>query len=451
MYSPADLDGLRAAVTLSPDNLPLRKLLASALLSANQSVEAEQAYRDALRLAPDDASLKLGLARAFRQNQKNAAAVIVLEELMQLPSAEAYLAMAELLADQRQYAEALHHYQQAILLDERLENRSFELGLAQQTAEANQKTESVHGPAPLRAGDDETGAFQLEAERPSINFADVGGMDAVKEEIALKIIFPLIRPELYKAYGKKTGGGILLYGPPGCGKTYLARATAGEIKASFISVGLNDILDMWMGNSERNLHDLFQQARRSAPCVLFFDEVDALGASRNDMRKSAARTVINQFLDELDGVRYSNEGVLVLAATNSPWYLDSAFRRPGRFDRLIFVSPPDASAREQILSVHLRHAPTEAIDVAALAKRSDGYSGADLQAVIDRAVERKLLEALKTGHQLPLRTGDLQEALKAHHPTVREWFSSAKNYALYANEAGQYEPILTYMRAQKWL
>jgi ATP-dependent 26S proteasome regulatory subunit len=451
MYSPADLDGLRAAVSLSPDNLPLRKLLASALLSVNQSVEAEQAYRDALRLSPDDVSLKLGLAAAFRQNRKNAAAVIVLEELMQLPSAEAYFAMAELLADQRQYTEALSHYRQAITLDERLENRSFELGLAQQAAEANQKTESVNGPVPVRAGDDETGAFQLEAERPSINFADVGGMDAVKEEIALKIIFPLTRPELYKAYGKKTGGGILLYGPPGCGKTYLARATAGEIKASFISVGLNDILDMWMGNSERNLHDLFQQARRSAPCVLFFDEVDALGASRNDMRKSAARTVINQFLDELDGVRYSNEGVLVLAATNSPWYLDSAFRRPGRFDRLIFVSPPDASAREQILRLHLRQVPTEAVDVAALAKRSDGYSGADLQAVVDRAVERKLLEALKSGQQIPIRTGDLQDAIKAHHPTVREWFSSAKNYALYANEAGQYEPILAYMKAQKWL
>lgn len=450
MYSSADLDGLRAAVSLSPDNLPLRKLLAAALLSANQSVEAEQAYRDALRLAPDDASLKLGLAKAFRQNKKDAAAVMVLEELMQIPNADAYFAMAELLAGQRQYADALSHYRQAVTLDERLENRSFEIGLAQQAADANQPLESA-GPVSLRAGDDDTGSFQLEAERPAINFSDVGGMDAVKEEIALKIIFPLTRPELYKAYGKKTGGGILLYGPPGCGKTYLARATAGEIKATFMSVGLNDILDMWMGSSERNLHDLFQQARQSAPCVLFFDEVDALGASRNDMRKSAARTVINQFLDELDGVRYSNEGVLVLAATNSPWYLDSAFRRPGRFDRLIFVSPPDASAREQILRLHLRNAPTEGVDVAAIAKRSDGFSGADLQAVVDRAVEKKLLEAMKTGHQIPIRTGDLQDAIKAHHATVREWFSSAKNYALYANEAGQYEPVLTYMKAQKWL
>ena len=120
----------------------------------------------------------------------------------------------------------------------------------------------------------------MPAERPKTTFDDVGGMERVKEEIRLKIILPLQQPELYKAYGKPIGGGILMYGPPGCGKTHLARATAGEIEAAFLSVGINDVLDMWIGNSERNLHELFEQARRARPCVLFFDEVDALGASR---------------------------------------------------------------------------------------------------------------------------------------------------------------------------
>src|SRR5207253_7673484 len=128
-------------------------------------------------------------------------------------------------------------------------------------------------------------------------------MDKVKEEIRLKIILPLEHPELFQAYGKKVGGGILMYGPPGCGKTHLARATAGEVKAGFLSVGINDVLNMWIGQSEHQLHELFEQARRNKPCVLFFDEVDALGASRTDMKQSAGRQLINQFLSEMDGVQ----------------------------------------------------------------------------------------------------------------------------------------------------
>ncbi|WP_266363733.1 ATP-binding protein [Tellurirhabdus rosea] len=440
MYSPSDLENLRAASQLSPDNVLLRKLLADALLKTGRAAEAETEYRAALRLAPDDTALKLGLARAFQQNGKTDAALVVLEDLIQQNNAEAYLLSARLLLAQRQFAEARDHYQRACLLDDRLADPALEAELAVETDRI-----------PLAAGPEETGEFRLESQKPTISFADVGGMDAVKEEIALKIIFPLKHPDLYKSYGKRTGGGILLYGPPGCGKTYLARATAGEISASFISVGLNDILDMWIGASERNLHDVFEQARRQAPCVLFFDEVDALGASRNDMRKTAGRTVINQFLDELDGVRHANDGVLVLAATNTPWYLDSAFRRPGRFDRLIFVAPPDASAREEILRLQLRELPAADVDVTAVARKTETFSGADLQAVVDRAVERKLLEAMKAGRPVPVTTADLLDAVKAHRPTVREWFSSAKNYALYANEAGQYEPVLSFMKTQKWL
>ena len=142
------------------------------------------------------------------------------------------------------------------------------------------------------------------------------------------------------AYGKKVGGGILMYGPPGCGKTHLARATAGEVQAKFMSIGINDVLDMWMGNSERNLHSLFEQARRNRPCVLFFDEVGRIGRQqRSDMRQSSGRHLVNQFLAEMDGTTSNNEGVLILGATNAPWHVDSAFRRPGRFDQVLFVPP----------------------------------------------------------------------------------------------------------------
>ena len=169
--------------------------------------------------------------------------------------------------------------------------------------ELNAKIKESGAAATVSAGDDEfvdNILLQSEIEKPKIKFSDVGGMEAMKEEIALKVIHPLNNPEIYKAFGKKIGGGILFYGPPGCGKTMLARATAGEINANFISVGINEVLDMWMGNSEKNLHNIFEAARVNAPCVLFFDEVDALGASRSDMRNASGRFIINQFLDELD-------------------------------------------------------------------------------------------------------------------------------------------------------
>lgn len=241
----------------------------------------------------------------------------------------------------------------------------------------------------------------------------------------------------------------MLYGPPGCGKTFLARATAGQVKARFINVGLNDVLDMWIGNSEKNLHQLFEMARRHKPCVLFFDEVDALGASRSDMRQSAGRNLINQFLAELDGVDSDNEGVLVLGATNAPWHLDAAFRRPGRFDRIIFVAPPDAPGRAAILQLLLRDKPTQQPDLQAVAKKTEGYSGADLQAVVDICIEQKLRQSFRTGVPEPITTRDLLEAASKHKPSTQEWFNTARNYALYANQAGLYDEILDYLRIKK--
>jgi SpoVK/Ycf46/Vps4 family AAA+-type ATPase len=256
----------------------------------------------------------------------------------------------------------------------------------------------------------------------------------------------LKHPELFKAYGKSTGGGILLYGPPGCGKTYLARATAGEIKAGFLAVGINDVLDMWIGNSERNLHALFDQAREHRPCVLFFDEVDALGARRSDMRQHGGRQLINQFLAEMDGVKTSNDGVLILAATNAPWHLDPAFRRPGRFDRILFVPPPDAPARAAILRLHCRNKPTEDIDFDAIAKKTQHFSGADLKAVVDMAVEGKLREAIRDGQPKPLTMRDISQAATTLKPTTKEWFATARNYALYSNQGGAYDDILNYLK-----
>jgi len=447
-HSPGDdaIQGLREALRASPNNTALRLLLADTLLSHGHGEEAEKEFRAGLAQSPDNLPMKLGLARAFFQQGKHSHALVILEDLIKNPKVppRAFLLHAKILAGIGEIQQAVAEYNRAVALDHSLSDKEFAARLGIGAAET--ESEVVDGKVRAAWGEDEEAPPVSEIERPKINFNDVGGMDKVKEEIRLKIIHPLTHADLYQAYGKAIGGGILMYGPPGCGKTYLARATAGEIKAAFISVGINDVLDMWIGNSERNLHPLFEQARRNKPCVLFFDEVDALGASRSDMRQHAGRQLINQFLAEMDGVKSSNDGVLILAATNAPWHLDSAFRRPGRFDRVLFVPPPDAPARASVLRLQCKGKPLEDVDFDQLGKKTGDFSGADLKAVVDVAVERKLSEALKTGFPKPLTTKDLAAAATSLKPTTKEWFATARNYALYSNQGGIYDDILQYLK-----
>ncbi len=439
------LASLREALRLSPYNVPLRLHLAESLLGRGLAGEAETEFRKALQMSPSSVQLKLGLARAFYQQGKDSPALVIIEELVKGRDATgaACLLHARLLLRAGEVQRAVAQYKAAVDADPEVADAELagRLGI-----DATSRGSEVVDGRLRTAWEGSAAAGELSVERPKVDFADVGGMDALKDEIRLKIIYPLTHPEIYAAYGKSAGGGILMYGPPGCGKTHLARATAGEIKAGFMAVGINDVLEMWIGNSERNLHELFEQARHNPPCVLFFDEVDALGARRSDMQHSAGRQLINQFLAEMDGVQGSNEGVLVLAATNAPWHLDPAFRRPGRFDRVLFVPPPDADARASILRILCRGKPVTEIDYQHLSKKTDGFSGADLKAVVDVAIERKLRSALRDGVTKPLASADLLEAAKGLKPTTREWFSTARNYALYSNQGGIYDDILNYMK-----
>ena len=447
MSDPA-LQPLLAALQFSPDNLPLRQHLGGLLHRAGQAQQAEDLYREGLRYHPADATLQLGLAQAYFALGKTSAAFVVVEELLNQDDAlaPAHLLHARLLAATQQPDAARAAYAQALHLDASLADAA----LASELQASAPRRVAASGPTPGPAAEAPTPPPTASLEKPRITFQDVGGMEAVKEEIQLKIIHPLHFPDLYKAYGKAAGGGLLLYGPPGCGKTYLARATAGEVQASFLSVGIADILDMWLGNSEKNLHQLFETARAQAPCVLFFDEVDALAANRHDLRQSAGRTVINQFLEELDGVSASNEGVLIIAATNAPWHLDPAFRRPGRFDKIALVTPPDEPARASIIEILLKGKPLEAsVNPAAVAARTAGLSGADLKAVVDAAVDARLRLSMRAGRPLPIAQADLLEAAKLVKPSTKEWFATARNYALYSNEGGLYDDILVYLGVKK--
>lgn len=452
------LDALRQAVELAPGNVALADHLGKTLVQLGRFEEAVQAYRGALHHKPGNHVLQLGLADSYRRGGQLSHASAIIETLVseKSPSPEALLLHARILHAQEETRSAISQYKDAIEEAPELADPAFEslLGL---TFDSDQESQ----PPRIRASwmadggedlvgdgadeDDEPGTI----EKPGIKFDGVGGMQSVKEDIRVKIIYPLQHADMFAAYGKKIGGGILMYGPPGCGKTMLARATAGEVDAGFLSIGISDVLDMWMGNSEKNLHNLFEQARRNRPCVVFFDEVDALGASRSDMRRSSGRHLINQFLQELDGVESDNEGVLFLAATNAPWHLDSAFRRPGRFDRILFVPPPDAEARKEILKLTLSGKPTENVDLDKIAARTADFSGADLTAVVDQAVEAKLKEAVKTGLPKPITTKDLLTAVKQTRPSTGEWFSTARNHALYSNEGGAYDPILDYLKIKR--
>ncbi len=455
--SPDELARLTEAVEALPDNVPLRLQLAEAYLAVADYDAARAHYPEALSRGAG-AGARLGLARVFyEQGMYTRApgaldqALVLYESLLEdrASAARANLMIALILHERGEIDEARERYADAVAADPYLSDPELADRLR------------VPGPEPVRLGaDGESGVEALpdEAadasaggvlERPKVNFAHVGGMEQVKDEIRMKIVYPLTKPELFAVYGKQAGGGLLLYGPPGCGKTHLARATAGEIEAGFVAVGIEDVLSMWLGESEQQLHEIFERARRSAPCVLFFDEVDALGTRRSDVRHGAMRQLVNQFLAELDGVKATNEGVLVLAATNAPWHVDDALRRPGRFDRVIFVRPPDAAARVEILRVHLAGKPQAEVDVDQLAARSNGFSGADLRAVVERAVEEKLRESMQAAIPLPLTTADLLRVVNEARPTTAEWMQTARSYALHANQAGTYDDVLAYLEKKR--
>ena len=286
---------------------------------------------------------------------------------------------------------------------------------------------------------------------PILTLRDVGGMRKVKERLDAAFIAPLRNPELRAMYGASLRGGLLMYGPPGCGKTFLARAVAGELEASFLSIALHDILDPMLGVSEQALHAAFERAHASAPCVVFLDEVDAIGQRRSQANNSAMRGVVVQLLEELDGMSAANDGVFVLAASNRPWDIDPALRRPGRLDRTLLVLPPDPEAREAIFELHLRDRPTDTIDFAQLAQRTAGYTGADIGHICASAAENALLASVKTGVARPITMADLVAVISGVRSSASPWLQSVRHVVTFGEDDGTFEELAAYLRANKRL
>lgn len=290
-----------------------------------------------------------------------------------------------------------------------------------------------------------------QAPQEKVRFSSIVGAEDLKRTIRLKIIEPFLKPGLFERFRKQAGGGILLYGPPGCGKTMIARAIANECDAEFISVGISDVLNMWIGESERNLAALFDGARAKAPCVLFFDEIDALAYSRSKARSEHTRTIVNEFLAQLDGMGRDNRSVLILAATNMPWDVDPAMKRPGRFSRQIFVPPPEAEARLMMLEMKLTGVPHEGLSFAALADRTANFSGADIDGLIELAKEFALSDVLASGVERPLGPSDFEQALAETTPSTLEWLRTTRNIVKYGGEDRSYKEVEAYLKRAKLL
>ena len=313
--------------------------------------------------------------------------------------AEAQLARIRLLVKQGRNADAAPLYRALIEEDASLRDPDLDRALfATAAAGAGAEIFNLGGEKLATTLGRQMPVFE---KRGKIFFDDVGGLEDVKKQISRKIIMPFQKPKLYQRFRKKAGGGVLMYGPPGCGKTMLARATAGECGARFMNVEIPQILDMYIGESEKRLSCLFEDARDERPTVLFFDELEALAARRKFSHNSNSSALVSTFLNEMDGYSAENTGVLVLAATNVPWAIDPAFRRHGRFDRVIFIPPPDKIARAEILKKMLEGRPQEGLNLEAIVKITSGYSGADLANIVETACDIAIEESLNTDDIAP--------------------------------------------------
>ena len=440
------IQSLRTAVATAPDDVPLRLHLAGLLLDGGHGQDAISQIAAALQRDPGNAEAQALMARAVAPPAPAPPATASAPPAP--PRGAPDSASRDGSYDWRRAEGEL-----ADVVPPRFVETPDDSGDPENPGTPEDPA-TPEAPRPLAAdGSDDPGdASAWEVERTGVRLADIGGMDEVKQRLEAAFLAPMRNPELRKLYGKSLRGGLLLYGPPGCGKTYVARAVAGELGAHFMSVSISDVLDMWIGNSERNMRELFETARRSAPCVLFLDELDALGAKRSQLRHSGLRTTVNQLLAELDGVHAdANEGLFVLAATNHPWDVDGALRRPGRLDRTLLVLPPDQPAREAILRHHLEDRPIAGVDVRKLAKRTDGFSGADLKYLCEAAAERALMDSVRTGQPRMIGQDDLMAALGQVRPSTRPWFDTARNVAQFANEGGTYDELLAYLKSKRML
>lgn len=454
---------LQQSLRADPSNWDLRVHVAELLMAVNDQEQIAELLPESL--IPAEETSRLQAATLLRRADADLALrLCALVISANKANARCYRLMADIYRDRGLSDLARKNYNVAAVIDESLEDPEFESWLENKPVSENKPMSlppkapvamAAHGDEVADDADEDCECFSDICETDAvtqaldsldlIDFSHIGGMDALKERIRMSIIYPFKNKELFAKFKKRVGGGLLLYGPPGCGKTLISRATAGECGAHFINISIHEILSKWIGESEQRMHEIFAIARRKAPTIIFIDEIDALGVKRADAGHSAS--LVNTLLTEIDGAASRNENVLVMGATNTPWRLDSAFRRPGRFDHVVFVPPPDQAARKSIFALALDGIPQELLDLDQLAQKSEKFSGADIRAVVEAATESVIETIMKSGKEVRLTQKELLQALKKHRPTTLEWLEQASNYASYANQSGLYDELSAYIRS----
>jgi len=439
VVDPELLEGLEAAVAASPHNVPLRLHLGSLLLKAGRPADAlEQCaavllqvpdHRDALDLAAS-ATMAVEPPRwAGDRIERGAPAgrappgpaggrpgLESVRERLRAPVPPAGPPAAEEPA--------------------RLDGESG--GSAEdQDPEGQERAEQV---AALLGG------FGLQIEPAGVTFADVGGMTSVKQWLLDAVPGSQVELSPRRRLERALRGGLLEYGPPGCGKTFVARAVAGELGVSFFPVDLGRLLDQRPGEGQRSLHEVFQAARLSAPCLLYLDQLDALGDGPGTPQRSFSRGVVEQLVAELQAMWEESGDVTVVAASENPWDVDPLLR--DRLSRRLLVLPPDREAREAIIWQALGDYPVADLNLAALAGRTEGFSATDLITLSDSAVEIATERSLASGRDRPVGMDDFNRSLLRVRPSPPAWLALARDFVLYAGHGGVYDDLLAYLRVR---
>ncbi len=403
--------------------------------------EAIAEFEEAIKIDENYADAYFNIALAERVNRRYADAKKNLDRVMELQpdSADAPLLYGDILESQNELLEARGWYKKALQINpdyseakgrqEHIESLiKMDYGKYEEKGEEKQK--SKEGEEVIQDGQIKRVAFY----KSTIKFDSVIGLTKVKKYVHENVVLAIERPDLFKKYGKQLGVGLLLYGPPGVGKTYIVNAIAGEANANVIIARINQIIDMYTGNTEKNIHAIFEQARQHTPCIIFFDELDALGGKRGGGGKdggdsSAMRLAVNQFLVEMNGIEDNPEGIFVIGATNNPWDIDPALKRSGRFSDVVYILPPRYKDRKGLFDFYTRNTPRDKLNYGRLSRTTMGFAPSDIQHICDRAIMKPLLHEYSSKNERKLSMKDVLSVMSEKDfrgSSLDEWYSMVK-------------------------